>query len=1591
MIRNASLFRTAVLLFSLAASIAPSTARASYQNSAAEAVAAAQAAAEQAAAEAVAAFEACEARFDAALASRDVVAADAALRDLFAARSRLDAAKPDAGAVSRYRSRYDALQSFKNKAEFARKSLEAALSGAEADAAEGTWPSVQSALRRIDADLSDAQTLLKEDELASAAARATKLRDSLGAWQASQASREREVAEAAAIRGEIARADRLLARVAAEQDFDAADRRISEATSAIDGAEARAKALTTVPVADLQSSIAELRADAKRARDAVAANRATAGIRARVAKIVREVNALPAGPESQPDMARLDAECDQVRKDLEADKRVPAAAATELSDLLRTSRERIARMRGALDAETAKRRVADALSAAEQSVGEAGELVRAGQFDDADAAIKAAGDSMSQMAEALKAVPDAAWRNEMGRRGSLLQARLERASKAVAGARASAALEAALLAARANIKSMPSESWPQERARIIELSQSPDLPAGMRAMADARVAELDSAIAYNEATGRLTDPIKKHIDDGDFNKASEELQKLLEDLKQDKTLSPEHRSSLDRETEVLKSRIESEKFWHKMAFAGSAVGVLLLVLVGWAMLRRQKDGMAADLRTARERKDQKVKQLRSDRDRSTASDAVRTEAIERLANFDRIESSSFSSMVPGAADASLEWQDASILVSQLAVIGEPDAARALLEAAARRRLIPGTPILKRFLRNVGLEWDVFVPLIEGIPVRLANGARALEAAHAWTEVWRVSSPAVRDLVAKDADHWFSVAVHWLPGHEDVPALYAQAEFKRDQGNADGALKLLVGEGNTAEQRIKTSPKTIAAALQCKVFLLAANIKLDMAGVVRLQASGTAPASAWPVVDQYAANLQPITSNAGSSGARSSGALIADAREFLRRADQALVPATPGQGSPYGGAASAGYVQSNTAGVAPAPRSAGSVPSLRFQIDAAQFRAELGGGHQQAENALQRVLQEGEPLAPGVIISLSAQSPRDARLSDGWSSLQPLMDRGELSADDCRVVRDMRLNWVNWCIDRGNMFGSVDRETRMRFFRKAAWLTCRYWLLAGKLASSEQWVTKGALARMASTILAVEDRVGVFGGTQRSKALGDSGWNPARDQGSAADDRAIFAILVEIVGADSGDAGGKESTGTRPGPGGTGGGPGPDGGRGPVPPPPAPKPSLSNVWLVPGTRQQSERVEGKDVPVFGSLRIVDPTMSTADVEGAYAWIDIGGGDAARAMGVFGFELTEIYKEPLRVVQKAVNELDASGSPIIGFVNQLADLTFDGLAKLANGFKVVLSRPKPPSLYESMGGDSARLSPGELLCSPIALDRDRIFAPTPARQPPAPVKEDVIERSLLEISMFIAAVGVDAKPMPQVVGSAYGQYGVVGSAAPEAWLGIVRFFREQLGRGLGEVKDEIVARSQKAAGSGLVAAQAPFADSILDEQFIRLLVQQFCCRADELRYVDAASAWQRMDPSLKSAMERLVRRFDERNPNILNRESLKKHFGIDLGGTPPPAAVGPSAGGAAGPVPPVPPKPAGPDPNPLRAEFEGIVRDLPHREVGDFWPFATSREALLGTLQDMIDNLQGLSLGVSPERRAGIGALIDRIRALQGKLR
>jgi hypothetical protein len=1586
MIRNAPLFRTAVLLFWLAASIAPSTARASHQNSAAE-----QAAAAQAAAEAAAAFEACEARFDAALASRDVAAADAALRDLFAARTRLDAAKPDAGAVSRYRSRYDALQSFKNNTDFARKSLEAALSGAEADAAEGTWPSVQSALRRIDAALSDAQTLLKKDELASAAARATKLRDSLRAWQASQASREREVAEAAAIRGEIARADRLLARVAAEQDFDAADRRISEATTAIDGAEARATALATVPVADLQSSIAELRADAGRARDAVAANRATAGIRARVAKIVREVNALAAGPESQPDMARLDADCDRVRKDLEADRRVPAAAATELSDLLRTSRERIARVRGALDAETAKRRVADALSAAEQSVGEAGELIRAGQFDDADGAIKAAGDSMSQMAEALKAVPDAAWRNEMGRRGSLLQARLERTSKAVAAARASAALEAELLAADANIKSMSSKSWDQDRARIIELSQSPDLPPAMRTRADAMVAELDSAIAYSKATETLTGPIKEHIDSGDFDKALKELEKLRKDLK-GTTLSADHQSSLGRETAVLEARIkserarlESEEFWYKVAFAGSAVGVLLLVLIGWAMLRRRNDGMAADLRAARQSRDQKVRQLRSDRDRLTASDAVRSDAIERLANFDRIETAGFTPIVPGAADAPLEWQDTFLLASQLAVIGQADAARALLAASARHKLVPGTPILKRLLRRGGWEKDWFAPYFESMQVRQANGARAVEAAHAWTEVWRASSPAVRDLVAREADHWFKVAVDWLPGHEDVPALYAQAEFKRDQGNADEALKLLVGTGNTAEQRIKAFAKTIPASVQCRVFLLAANIKLDVAGVVTLQASGAVRAPSWPVVDQYAANLQSGPSSAGPTGAPSSGALIADARELLRRAEQALSTAAPVQGFPQGAAAREVFGQGSTAGASPVPGSTGSEESLRFQIDAAHFRAELGGGHRQAENALQRVLQEGEPLAAGVIISLSAQSPHDARLSDGWSSLQLRMDRGELSADDCRVVRDMRLNWVNWCIDRGIAFGSIDRETRMRFFRKAAWLTCRYWLFAAKQVPTEQWVIRSALARMASTVLAVEDRIGVFGGTQRSKTLGDAGWNPIRDQGSA-EDRAIFAILVEIVGAESGDVGGKDSTGTPTGPGGSGGGPGND-----VPPPPAPKPTLSNVWLVPGTQQQPERVEGKDIPVFGSLRIVDPTMSAADVEGAYAWIDIGGGDAARAMGVFGFELTGIYMEPLRVVQKAVKELDASGSPIIGFVNQLADLTFDGLAKLASGFKVVLSRPKSPSVYEPMGGDSARLLRGDLLCSPIALDRDRIFAPTPARQPPAPVSEELIERSLLEISMFIAAVGLDAKPIPQVVGAVSGQYGLTDSASAEAWLGMVRFFREQLGRGLVEVRDEIVSRSQKAAGSGLVAAQAPFADSILDEQFIRLLVQQFCCRADELRYVDAAGAWQRMDPSLKSAMERLVRRFDERTPNILNKESLKKHFGIDLGGPPSPAAVGASVGGAAGPLRPDERKPAGPDPNPLRAEFEGIVRDLPHREVGDFWPFATSREALLGTLQDMSDNLQGLSLVVSPERRAGIGALIDRIRAIQGKLR
>ena len=1564
MIRNASPFRTALLLFSLAASIAPSTARASYQNSAAEQAAAAQAAAEQAAAEAVAAFEACEARIDAALESRDVAAAEAALKALFPMRDRLDAARPGAGAAGRYRAKYDAIQIFKAKADSARKALAASVSGAEADGAEGSWQAVQAAIRRIDADLTDARTVLTAKELEAATARVAALRESLGAWQAEQAVREREVAEAAAIRGEIARADRLLARVAAEQDFDAADRRIDEVLAAIDDSEPRAKALALVPSGDLLSSMTDLRADAMRSREAVAANRASAAFKARVNKIVRDVNALPAGPESQPDMARLDAECDSVRKELEANKRVPSSASTELSDQLRSVRERIARMRGALDVEASKGRAVEFLAAAEQWHGEASEFLRTGGFDDADAALRSAADSVRQMSEALKAVPDAAWREQMDRRGSALKARLGRALKAAAAARASAALEAVLSAADANIASMSSESWPQDRARIAELAQAPDLPPAMRAKADAVVAKLGSFIAYNDAIEKWTRPIEAAIDAGDFGSARKQLASLRAALTTP-PLSAYHREFLTRLGGDFEARIESGEFWRMAAIAGAAVGAVLLLVVVGIMLRRRSDGMAVELRTARQRRDQKVRQLKLDSERSP-TESGRAEARERLANFERIDSSGFSAMVPGAAPASVEWQDASVLTNQLAALGDPDAARALVEAAARHRLTPGKPMLKglsQVLGSLGVKVELFVPYFESSQVRLSNGARAVELAHAWTEIWRASPPVVRDLMARSADHWFGLAVEWLPGHEDVPVLFAQAEFKRDQGNPKGALSLLIGGPATAEQRIKDRPMSVAPTLKCKVFLLAANIKLDLAGVVSLHGQGGSPAVPWPVIDQYGANLHSPPSGPLANGEPSPTSLIADARELLQRADQSL-----GAAASAGAPATVGAAASASAGIGftPPPSPPAGHESLRFQIGAAQFRAELGGGHQQAENALQRVLREPEPTAFGVLIGLSAQRPSAARLADDWSRLQPLMDSGALTANDCRVVRDMRLNWVNWCIERGKQFGIDRREVRLSFYRKAAWLASRYWLLVGNTSSFDQWESRKALVAMAGVILDVQQ------GPDGQRTLGGSAWNPEGDREPNDNDRGVFALLKTIVGAEVAPP-------PSPAP------PPPVTNGGWTPPPPPPQPKLSNVWLVPGPQRRLERVGDKDVPVFDNLRIVDPAMSGADVTGAFAWIDVGGGEPARAMGVFGFELLEVYKEQLKTIQSPVSDLDGRGSAIIGSVNQLANLTFDGLPRLSDGFKIVLSHPAPAAFGDPTGSEMTSLPRGERLCAPIELDKTRIFAPAPDRQPPAPVSEEVIERSLYEISLFIAAIGVDAKPIAQTLATGTSTYGMAVQETPAAWMAIVKFFRTQLGGGLFEVKEEIKKRATQAAAAGLQSSQAPFADGVLDEQFIRSLVQQLCLRADALRYVDVALAWNRLDPALKAAMERLVRRFDERNPNILNKDSLKKHFGIDLGGMQPPPVVIKGGGTPAS-------TPAStPALNPLRSEFEGIVRDLPHREVGDFWPFATSREALLGTLQDMIDNLQALSLGVSPERRAGIGALIDRIRALQGKLR
>jgi hypothetical protein len=1417
----------------------------------------------------------------------------------------LSALKPDVEAVRAFNERVKRWNAF--NAGMARKpSLMVSLDSAETDAAQGAWMAVEPALRRMEAQLPECEAAMTAPEIEAMRTRLVALRTGVEGWRAEQAAREKEFAEAAAIEGELTRADRLLARVAFESDFDSADKRIEESTAALNGAETRLGSLKSVPTAELGARVAELRADLQRARGAVAANRASASARALVSKVVRDVAAMVATPGSQPDIARRDAECDAARQAVETNKQLPAAVVAELTEALRSAKARLADMRRGLDLEASKKPVIEAIGSAEQAAIEASELRAAADFATADEAALRASDALRRALEALRAVPDAAWRADMEQRIGLLDTRLKRVVDAIAVGRNVVALSSAIETAETDMREMAAARWKADREAIDTLMQEANIPGSARASAERTVARLESYQARHDALKELTGPIEEAIKARDYAGA-----RALLDALRKKVVAPpltaDHVEFLNRLMSSYMERIESGEFWRKVSIVAAALGaVLVAALVALWMRGGASSSGSLDLRKWRTRVEELTRRAEQDRDRATSSDAARSEATDRIERSRAFGLNGVAPAIPGAASAEGAWLDALVLAHRLVVLGDADSARELLEAVERAGALRGSPAFKLLV-------DLGGPLAPSSAVRLARGCRAIEAAGAWAEVWKGSSPAIRDVVAARVERWFAIAIEWLPGHEDVPVFYERAIFAAEQGKREQALSLLTGERESAFARMKSlKASAVSPALKSRIYVLAAELSLDLAKVVSLRGGANERATSWPVLDRYQApppvanpTAAPATAVSGAPAPVDPATRIMNARNYLALASQALVPA-PGLGS-----GASGLGAPSPYGVAGSPPAASEAisredsASLRFLIGAATFRADLGSGQPQAERTLgDRALGEPEPSDPAVFdFDAHAGARSGMALRPGWSRLQPDIDSQLLGAEERRMVRDLRLNWVNWCLDRGNEFSLRNPQALPGFMQKAAWLTCRYWLWARDSATPEAAFARAELRKLVDRILDVKEEqgLGTFGfgasGSKPKRSLGPNGWKPSAEFPSP-QDRAVHVLLLEIAGteaprcADCGtDLGGLPQ-----------GSPCPKCTRKPKCPQCGRETvggrcafcfeeskqdrRLGNVWLLPKEASATPPVDGK--PVINALEVIDPTMSSTPVDGMFAWIDTGTNSPVRAVGVFGHDLRQEYTVPVRSVRKPAHELFGGGK-LIGMVNQLAEFTFDGLKDIVGAFSVVLSRPARSEFGQPTGNQP---QDGEVV-SRIQVD-GFVARPAPGRQPAPTIPVDLIEASLFDVSVVIAAIGVDAKPVSQpvdapalgAVGGGFGMGGVNADAG-EAWHALAQFFREELGVAQVYVKEELEERAKECEGKGLRAGKVNgFASSILDLDFIRSMVRQLSLRAEKDRDADAKAAWARLDPTVRAAMERLIRKFEERQRGCMNAQRLKECFGIQI---------------------------------------------------------------------------------------------------------
>jgi hypothetical protein len=1277
--------------------------------------------------------------------------------------------------------------------------------------------------------------------------------------------------------------------------------------------------------------------------------------------------------------------------------------------------------------EASKKPVIEAIGSAEQAAIEASELRAAADFATADEAALRASDALRRALEALRAVPDAAWRADMEQRIGLLDTRLKRLVDAIAVGRNVAALSSAIETAETDMREMAAGRWKADREAIDTLMQEANIPGSARAGAERAAARLESYQARHDALKELTGPIEEAIKARDYAGA-----RALLDALRKKVVAPpltaDHVEFLDRLMSSYMQRIEVGDFWRMVAVSAAVLVALLAVAVTVLAVLWIRGGSAGsrilDLRKWRMRLAELTRKLEQDRDRATASDSVKSGAVDRLERSRAFELDGVAPAVMGAAPAEGLWIDVLVLAHRLVALGDAESARDLLDAAERAGLVVGSPRPRWLVDRGG-------PLAPKPAVRLARGCRAIEAAGAWADVWKGSAPAVRDLVAARVERWLAIANEWLPVHEDVPVFYERALFAAEQGKRELALSLLTGERESALSLMKVC--AVPDVLKARIYVFAADLSLDLANVVSLRGDGGERAKPWPVLDRYqapapfaSAAASPVVAASGAPAPKDPATLIMNARNYLALATQALVPAPgPSIGAAGLGASSPYGVSGSLPPAAAETSSWGDSASLRFLIGAATFRADLGSGQPQTEVTLGgTALGEPEPTVPEVFTFRSNTGTRSGiELRPSWSRLQPDLDALRFGVDERRMVRDLRLNWVTWCLNRGDEFGRTNPQVRMGFNRKAAWLACRYWLWARDSATPEAAVARAELRRLVDRVLDVREETGPGGSNLGSssgkprRSLGTDGWKPGSDPQSQ-DDRAVHELLLEIAGTEAPRCGtcGCDLGGLAPGT------PCPNcaskpkcpqcgrdtvGGRCPIcpeissppPPPPPPPPVLQNVWLLPKEAPDTPPVDGK--PVINALTVIDPAMSTTPLDGMLAWIDTGANSPARAVGVFGYDLPEAYTVPLRPEPKSPTAL-LGGGKVRGMVDQLAELTFDGLKDIVGGFSVVLSRPT-----QSASSQTLRAQPqyGQEV-SRVRVD-GYIARPAAGKQPVPPIPVHLIEGSLFDISMVIAVIGVDAKPIaPAVdttryrsVGSEFGADGFDVDPS-EAWRALAHFFHEELGAAQGEVMEKLEDRAAEREGKGVRAAKvASFALTILDLDFIRSSVRQLSLRAEKDRDADAKAAWARLDPTVRAAMDRLLRKFEEQEPGCMNAQRLKECFGLQIGVPPPPPPPPPPSGS------PVPPQNAGEGQRersnpacakdfPLRAEFERLVDDV-RASVPDLadrqWDYALDATCLRRELGRMKSQLGDQLAKVPDSVAAQIRGYIARADSMLSRLR